>query len=594
MMINTKQENKKSKKVSQSFALGAIIMAVGMLLVKVAGAAFKIPLAYILGGVGQGYFNIAYSLYNPLYALATAGLPIAISRMVAQSMTDKRYKDVRRIHKISIPIFVFTGLVGSVLMVIGSTICVKFTNSPGALYSILALSPTVFLACMISIYKGYYEGLRNMIPTAVSEIVEAIGKVVFGVGFSALAVKYGMDEYRAFGTVFGKYCENESAAHTATLPYASAGAVLGITLGAMCGFLYIYIKYKLSGDGITNEELEDSPDSRSDKTLIKMLLHIAVPIALGAIIMNLAGAIDAMLVQRRLDDIMKFASDSLLKTYDGLIPQEVVKEGKTHNFLAGCFAYMSTITMLLPTITQGFSISALPNVTTSWVKGVKEKIKNNIETVMKLTAIISFPVGIGMSVLSHPIMDLIYNTFGKSHVGEIYISAEIMTIYALATILVAISTPICSMLQAVGRADLPLKILTIGMILKVVLNYILVGIPEINIQGAGIGTFICYLFVSVFGIILLNREAKIKINIYKIFVKPLFCGVICGVVAYFSYMFTVKFINPKMSTLIAILLAAIIYVISLFIFKTVTYSDLESIPKGKKIVKVLEKYHLLG
>ena len=529
-MVNTLQEEKKSKKVHQSFALGALIMAVGMLIVKLAGAAFKIPLAYILGGVGQGYFNIAYSLYNPLYALATAGLPIAISRMVAQNMTAKRYKDVRMIHKVSVPIFIFMGLIATVLMIVGSPLCAKFTHSPGAIYSLLALSPTVLFSCLISIYKGYYEGLRNMIPTAVSEIVEAIGKVIFGVGLSAFVVWYGMNEYSLYGTVFGNYYESEALAFDATLPFASAGA----------------------------------------------------------------GAIDAMLVQRRLSDIMNSTPDILLKVYEGLIPGEVVGEGKTHNFLAGCFAYMSTITMLLPTITQGFSISALPNVTTSWVKGVKSKIKSNIETVMKLTAIISFPMGIGMSVLSHPIMDLIYNTMGTSRKCEIFISAEIMQLYALATILIAISTPICGMLQAVGRADLPLKILTIGMIMKVVLNYILVGIPEINIQGAGIGTLVCYLFVCVNGIILLNREARIKVDLLAIIGKPLLCGLVCGAVAYLSHGLFIRFINPKLSTLIAILLAAFAYLIALFLFRAITYSDLSSIPKSKKIVKVLEKYHLLG
>lgn len=593
-MVNTLQEEKKSKKVHQSFALGALIMAVGMLVVKLAGAAFKIPLAYILGGVGQGYFNIAYSLYNPLYALATAGLPIAISRMVAQNMTAKRYKDVRMIHKVSVPIFISTGLIATVFMIIGSPVCARFTHSPGAIYSLLALSPTVFFSCLISIYKGYYEGLRNMIPTAVSEIIEAIGKVIFGVGLSAFVVWYGMNEYSISGTVFGNYYENEAAAFSATLPFASAGAVLGITLGSISGFIYIFLKYKISGDGITSKEIEESPEARDRKKIVKMLWNIATPIALGAIIMNLAGAIDAMLVQRRLSDIMSTTPDILLKVYEGLIPIDVVKEGKTHNFLAGCFAYMSTITMLLPTITQGFSISALPNVTGSWVSGIKEKIKNNIETVMKLTAIISFPMGIGMSVLSHPIMDLVYNTMGSSRQSEIFISAEIMRLYALATILIAISTPICSMLQAIGRADLPLKILTIGMILKVVLNYILVGIPSINIQGAGIGTLVCYLFVCICGILLLNRESKIKLNLSLIFGKPLVCGIVCGAIAYLSHGLFLSFVSPKISTVISIFLAAFSYLISLFLFRAITYSDLKSIPKSKKIVKVLEKYHILG
>ena len=584
----------KNKKISQSFAAGALIIAVGMLIVKIAGAAFKIPLAYILGGVGSGYFNLAYSLYNPLYALATAGLPIAISRMVAKSVAEKRYKDVRMIHKISVPMFITTGLIGSILMVLGAQICVKFTSSPGVIYSIWALAPTVFFSCMISIYKGYYEGLRNMIPTAASEVVEAIGKVIFGLGFAYAAVECGMNEYYSYGTVFGKVCISEEMARNAVLPFASAGAVLGITLGAISGFIYIYIKYKLTGDGITQEELDNSNEPRSQKTLVKMLVSMAVPIALGAIIMNIAGAIDTMLIQNRINHIMDTMPDEILKVYGNLISSETVKEKTVHNFLAGCFGYMSTITMMLPTITQSFAISALPNVTAAWVKGVKDKIKKSIETVLKITSLIAFPIGIGMSVLAHPIMDLVYNTIGKSRqFGEIHIAADIMIIYALATVFVAISMPICSMLQAVGRADLPLKILTIGMILKVAFNYVLVGVPQINIQGAGIGTLICYVFICISGLSLLCKESHFKFNLWPIFGKPLICSLVCGFSAYLFYGVFAHFLNPKVATMVSILLAGIIYILTLFLTKTVTRPELENFPKGKKIIKILEKCHLM-
>ncbi len=594
-MTITSQKVKKSKKVSQSFAAGAVIMAVGMLFVKIAGAAFKIPLAYILEGVGSGYFSSAYSVYNPIYALATAGLPIAISRMVAGDVARGRYKDVRLIHKISVPMFIFTGLTGTILMIMGSFLYVRFTNAPGALYSMFMLAPTVLFACLISIYKGYYEGLSNMIPTAISEVVEAVGKVVFGPTLAFIAVEYGMNEYRNFGTVFGRPCENELAARSMTLPFASAGAVLGITLGAICGFLYIFIKYKISGDGITNEELANCEDARPKKTLLKMLLNIAIPVALGAIIMNLAGAIDTMLVQRRLYDIMQYAPNVLMSVYKGLIPEEAIADGTTHVFLNGCFVYMNNITMLLPTITQGLAISALPNVTASWVNGIKEKIKKNIETILKMTTIISFPIGLGMSVLSYPIMDLVYNTFGKSNqLGEISIASAIMSIYSIAIIFVSISTPICSMLQAVGRADLPLKILTIGMIIKIVLNYILVGIPEINVQGAGIGTLACYIFVCISGLVLLCKEVQMTFDLKTVFFKPLFCGLLCAAAAYSSHGFLIRVLNYKLSSMISIAIAAIVYVLALFFSRTLTSCDLIVIPGCKKFVKILEKYHLIS
>ncbi len=585
---------KTQKKVKHSFAAGAIIMAVGMLIVKIAGAAFKIPLTYILGGLGMGYFGTAYTMYSPIHALATAGLPIAISRMVSQYMAQQRYKDVKLIHKVSIPIFLFTGFIGSALMMLGSFPYVKFISSPGSIYSLLILAPTIFFSCLISIYKGYYEGLRNMIPTAVSEIVEAVGKVVFGITFSYVTVWYGMNEFKIHGTVFGVAYQTVSEARNAILPWASAGAVLGITFGAVAGYLYMVLKYKLSGDGITVAELQSAPEPCPIKKLIKMLLSISVPVALGAIIMNIASAIDATLVQRRLNDIMHIAPGVLIRKYSGLIPMEAIQAGTTHVFLAGCFSYMNTVTMLLPTITQGLAISALPNVTDAWVGGIKEKIKKSIETVLKVTSIISFPIGLGMSVLSFPIMDLIYNTLGKNKsLGEVCIASQIMSIYALGIIFVAIGTPVCSMLQAVGRADIPLKLLSLGVIMKVVLNYILVGIPEINIQGAGIGTLVCYLFVCTAGLIALRKEVKISINWMASFIKPLICSLLCAIAAYTSHGLLSMVIPFKLATIFSIAISGIVYVLALFLTNTVTSSDLMTIPKCKKIVKTLEKVRLI-
>lgn len=592
--MDLKTETKTPKKVKHSFAAGALIMTIGMLVVKIAGAAFKVPLSYILGGVGMGYFSTAYTMYTPIHALATAGLPIAISRIVSDYITQKRFKDVKLIHKISVPIFVITGFLGSALMTIFSFRYVNYINSPGSLYSLIILAPTIFFSCLISIYKGYYEGLRNMIPTVVSEIVEAIGKVVFGVSFSLAVMWYGMNEYKNSGTVFGVFYGSLSEAKSALLPWGAAGAVLGITLGSVAGYLYMLIKYKIYGDGITKEEIENSPPANSVKSLLKTILHISIPVALGAIIMNIATAIDTSLVQKRLDDVMRDTPGILLKVYEGLIPLETVRSKTTHVFLIGCFGYMSTVTMILPTFTQGLAISALPNVTAAWVGGIKEKIISSIETVLKVTSIISFPIGLGMSVLSFPIMDLIYNTLGKSKsMGEVCISAQIMTLYALGIIFLAIGTPICSILQAVGRADIPLKILLVGVTIKVVLNYILVGIPEINIQGAGIGTLACYLFVCIAGLICLRKEIKLKLNWSRIFFKPFACSLMCALAAYSSHGLLSLVLPYKMATIFAIGIAGIVYVLVLLLSRTVTSKDLLTVPKCKKIVKILEKHRLI-
>lgn len=583
-----------NNRVSQSFAKGALIMTICMVIVKIMGAFFKIPLAKILGGEGMGYFNSAYSLYNPIYAFATAGLPIAIARMVSGDVARKRFKDVKKIHKISIPMFILTGTLGMLIMLVGSFMYARITKAPGVLYSIFMLAPTVLFSCLISIYKGYYEGLSNMAPTATSEIVEAVGKVVFGLGLSYGVVSCGMNEYYAKGTVFGKACYTEEMARSATLPFASAGAVLGITLGAVAGYLYIYGKYKMTGDKITLEEIENSPESRPTKKLIRMLLEISVPIGLGAIIMNFAGIVDSVLIQRRLNDIMMTNPNALLNVYHGLIPLEIVERQTTHIFLSGCFGYMSTITMLIPAITQGIAISAMPSVTTVWVQGDRKKIKQTIQSIFKITTLISVPAGLGLSFLSYPIMDLIYGSIGKgTQPCEIYIAAHIMTVAGIATIFSSISTPLCNMLQAVGRVDLPVKLLTIGVIIKVLLNYSLVGIPEINIQGASVGTLVCYLFVCLMALYYLCVETKIRPDFKSIIIKPLISSGCCAIAAYASQGLLSRIVSYKIATILSIIIAVVVYIATLLLTKTLNRDDFKMLPKGDKILMLLEKYNLV-
>lgn len=591
-MIGSGFVKKRTKRKNQSFLKGAITLTISMTIGKIIGALFKVPLATILGGEGNGYFLAAYELYIPLYALATAGFPIAISRMVSENVAKGRFKDVRQIHRVSIPIFLITGSIGLLIMVAATPIYVNYIKAPLGKYAMLALAPTLLFSCLMSIYRGYYEGLRNMIPTAISDIIEAVSKLVIGLSLAYAVVKFGMNEYYTKGTVFGKVYETESLAKSATLPFAAAGAILGITIGSVIAYLYLLIDHKLKGDGITNEELTSSPAASSGRETSKNLIKIAIPIGLGAVIMNVASFIDVTLIMKRLDHIMQNTPQLLLNNYKGLINPEIVERGNVHVFLYGCYGCALTIMMLIPAVTQAFSISALPSVTTAWSSGEYKKIKNSIESVLKITTLVTIPAGLGIMVLSYPIMNLAYGS-GGTH-SEVLIASNVLVLLGVAGIFMSTSTPICSMLQAIGRVDLPVKLLSIGVLMKIGLNYLLVGIPEINIQGAGAGTLVCYAFVTISAMYCLCKETKIVPDLNMVLIKPLLASITCAAGAYVSYSVFSRFISSKLSTMISIIIAVIIYVISLFLFKAITSNDIKMIVKSKKIVKTLEKCGLIS
>ena len=157
-----------------------MVLGGSMVIVKIMGMVYKILLSGQYGGVGTGLFNSAYALYNPLFMLSTAGFPIAISRMVSESITKKRYKDVRQIHMLSVPIFIVAGWLCFLAMIVGGFIYVKIIHADNAIFALLCLSPTIFFGCLMSIYRGYFEGMKNMAPTAISEIIEATCKLFLG------------------------------------------------------------------------------------------------------------------------------------------------------------------------------------------------------------------------------------------------------------------------------------------------------------------------------------------------------------------------------------------------------------------------------
>ncbi len=565
----------------QSFVKGAAILTVGLMVVKIIGMLYKVSLSRLYGPVGAGLLSNAYELYIPLFSLATAGFPIAVSRMVSESMSQGRYKDVKRIKDVAVPFFIVAGIICFLLMVLFSFFYVRIIESPDSFISMLALAPAIFFGCLVSAYRGYYEGMRNMVPTSVSEIVEALVKLIVGYSLAYFMMNYG-------GTVFGITDENT------LVKYSVAAAILGITLGSFFSFLYIYLRYRIEGDGITAEMYRNAPRARGKKETFNILLHTAIPIGLGALIMNVAGTVDSALIQHRLISMMENTPDLLLNEYNGSIPEKNVADGTVHTYLWGCYSYALTIMNLVVTVTQAFGTTAMPNVTDAYTKGNKEYLKSSIETVMRVTFVFTIPAGLGLTVLADPIMHVVYGS-----TDGVDISVNILRVMGIAVIFFAAATPMCSMLQAVGKVKVPAYLYAIGMLIKIVSNYILVGIPQINIQGGSIGTLLCYTFVIIVSVFVLIKATGIVPDFKVVLIKPLIAAIACAGSAWGSYTLLSKiFPEGRYEVLIALVLsvmiACVVYVVFLLLIRGITKNDIIMLPKGNKIVIILEKCHLIG
>ena len=563
-------------------------MSISMIIVKVIGMIYKILLGQFLNGVGYGMFTIAYNFYDPLFMLATAGFPIAISRLVSKNIAENRFRDVKKLHKISIPLFVFTGAVCCSLMIIFSETYADYVKCNEAKYAICSLAPTIFFGCLMSIYRGYFEGMRNMVPTAVSEVMEAAGKLILGLSAAAAVTAIGSNEFQSSGTVFGTAYANLEEAQGAIMVYAVCAALLGIVAGAMLGFIFLFLRYKVKGCDVTRRQLYYSEPARSGKDITKELVKTAIPIGLNSLVLSISGLIDSSLIQRRIVDLVN-ENEPLMRSLYPTVEEAVFKNGALQTHLNGCYGYALTLMMLVTAVTQAFGTSALPNLTAAWTGGVKKDIKDNIEMVLKMTLSFALPAGLALSCLSWPLLNLLYG----NRVNEVEIASKILQILGISVIFIATSTPICSMLQAVGRVDMPLKLMSIGMVIKILLNYTLVGIPTINIQGAAVGSLVAYLFVTVVGLYFLCRETKTVPDFMQILIKPLVGAAVCVFLAWLLYNSISSVISPRISIILVVVFTAIIYLFSLVFLRVISRKELMMLPKGEKIAKLLEKIHIM-
>ncbi len=530
----------KNKK-TQSFAAGAAVLTIAAVIVKIIGALYKIPLGNILGEEGMGHFGVAYNIYNMLLTISTAGLPVAMSKMVSEANAAGRPRQIRRIFTVAIITFTVLGVAGTSVMLFLNRKLAEVMKDTLASYSILALAPSVLFVCVMSAYRGYTQGHSNMTPSAISQVIEAVCKLVLGMACCWYLMKQG------FGYEYG-----------------AAGAIMGVTVGTILGAVYLFSHVRRAGYADTSLVL-DEPEPDGYGTILRRLIGIGIPITIGSSVLSIISLIDTNLVLRRLQSAAGFTEKAAVELYGG---------------------YFNTQTLFnLPSsFITPMTISVIPSVTLMLVEGRREDCARLTRSALLVTTMFAMPAGIGLSVLSQPILHLLYP--GKPNL--VTIGAPLLAILGIASIFVCIVLLTNALLQAYGKLYVPIVTMVIGGIIKIAVNWFLVGTPSINITGAPIGTLCCYGVIALLNYIALAKYAPGRISIAKTFVKPLIASVIMGAACYGVYTLALKAVNSsRISVLIAIIAGVAVYLVAVIALRVVTKEDLAVIPKGEKIAKLL-------
>lgn len=583
-------KTKLNNHTSQSFLKGAMVLTVSMILVKVCGLLQKVLLTNLystlgesLGEFGSGLFANAYELYVPLFTLATIGFPIAISRLVSEAQAKGRYRDVQRTYKVAKPFFIVMGTLCFLLMTVGGFIYVRYIDSPYSLLSILMLAPTIFFGCLESVYRGYFEGLRNMTPTAVSEVIEALAKILIGVALSYLVINLGGREYETQGTIFTLTFDTKEEAYRTLLSFSVAASIFGITIGSFFSFLYLKLSFVFGKGNIPKELYVQSPDPLSKGETFKKMFKVALPVGIGALVMSFANSLDATILNRLLRNMAESSPFELYQQYPKLY-DEIYNSQTAHTCIWGYYSASLTILSIVAAVTQVFGTSAMPNVSNAFTKGDRGELKKSIETVIRLSSVFAFPCGIGLVVLAKPILSLIY--FSNPNI-PVY-AAPVLQIMGVGSIFIGLCTPVCSMLQGVGRERRTMCIYIFGTVLKVIVSYTFARNININIAGTAIGSLVSNLLMCVIASFSLIKFTKVKLDFLSILIKPFVSALVCGGCAYLCYYVL------NINVIICVVISAIIYLAFLFILHTFSKDEVKMVINCKKIVIILEKLHLIG
>ena len=545
----------------QTFLQGTAVLAMATVLVKLMGFLFKVPLNNIIGEDGFGYFNTAYDVYNVLLMISTTGLPVAMSRMTSQAQTLGNHAQIKRIYRTSLYVFLTIGMVGSLgMLIFCRQLSVMVTTNENSWAAIAALAPCVLLICLVSAYRGFFQGQSNMTPTSVSQIFEAVTRLVVGLGLAWLVMKLtGEAAVRAQGIVLAS---GETAQDYGDITLAAGGAILGVTLGSLISVVYLHHKFRQSNQILSL----GGGTAKSTRSTMKELLSIAVPITLGSAGLQIINLFDTMIYMRRLTGALQW-TEKMADSAKGV-----------YNFCQTVFALPCSF---IPTIT----IAVIPAITASLTRKDLAEAKATSESSVRTMALIAMPCAAGLFVMAEPVIRLLCSTYTED---RIQLAATMLAILGLTVIFNSLVLLLNAIMQAHGDVVTPVVNMLIGGIIKIIVNYILVGQPNLNIVGAPIGTFICYISITALDLIAMKRHISARPAIFKNIIRPGLASAIMGAATFMVYRVLSNAISSwKLACLLSLAFAVVLYAVLVVFLRCLTYEDCMLLPKGEKIAKIL-------
>ena len=527
-----------SESKKQNFLQGTALLAMATAIVKVIGAIYKIPLNAIIGTQGFSYYSTAYEIYAVLLMISTAGLPVAMSRMISQANSLGQSNRIRRIYNTARAIFLTLGITGSLLMTIFCRQLAEFQNQPDAWAAIGALGPCVLLICIMSTFRGFFQGHSNMLPTSVSQVLEAIVKLIVGMLVALILLKT-----------------------TNSVSLAAGGAILGVTVSCLVSSVYLFGKFRKAYSALAPST--EVPETFSETA--KQLLAIAIPITIGSAGLQILTMLETKIYMGQLLGL-------------GFTQAEA-------DSMKGIYNMSQTIYNMPCAFITPITISIIPAITSHLTLKDHKSAKATEESAARVTGLICMPCAFGLATLAGPVTALLGGYSGENLV----LSTNLMTIMGYNIMFNAVVLLTNAMMQAHGHAVVPVINMFIAGIMRLAVVYMLTGNPNIGIVGTPIGAALCFLCIAVLNVFSMRRVLENPPAIVKNLIKPFAAAAIMGgFVRGALYLLQTMGITSRLILCgLPIAVGVVVYCVAAVLFKAITREDCLLLPKGAKIAKVL-------
>lgn len=538
-------------KKNDGFIMQAGILAMAGIICRIIGILYRSPLAAVIGDEGNGYYGSAYNIYAIILLISSYSIPSAISKVIAGKLALKEYKNAQRIFHCAFIYVIVVGGIASLFTFFAAGILVE----KNAVIVLRVFAPTIFFSGLLGVLRGYFQAHRTMVPTSLSQILEQILNAIISILAAYLLKQAVIDKDTTTQAVYG-----------------AMGSALGTGAGVLIALAFMWLVYGLNRSYITKRLQKDKTKNiLSYQEIFKIIFSLVTPFILSTFIYNFSTSLDET-IYRKILKLVKEVDVSQIAVWYGVYSGKAV-----------------VISNIPIAIASAMSAAMIPNISAKFATGDKEGARAKVHTAILTTMLIAIPAAVGIGVLAKPVVSFLFP--GQTSID---LAAALLRVLSVTVIFYSLSTLTNAVLQGIGKVNIPVVNASIALIIQTVVLVPCLWFTNLNLYSLAIAAIVYSLAMCILNAAAVRKYLDYQEAFLKIYVLPLIAAVIMGAAAYGVYTGLYALLKSNVIALIiAIAAGAAVYAVLVLKLKVLDRNDILAMPKGSKLVKVLEKVHLV-